>query len=290
MASSEFKISFDLGSVLDVSAVVNKQVFPLLNQAVRGIAQQTMIDWQSAVYGAKLWSGEKDSYAKSITWRMTGDFSAVVEATYRYADEIETGRPPRDLKQMLNTSLKVRRTEKGKRFLVIPFRHNTPGNDALAPAMSQSVYDLAKVLAPSTITGQGERASGEVTRLSPSSGMHPAAKQKPFLSNAKTKSAQMVNKNNYSWGGRLTAAALKAAGVMPIEAKYRQGMRRFDTSTPGGGKSSTYLTFRIMMEGSSGWIVPAQPGQFIARGVTDKMKPKANAAFREAIKRTLKGG
>lgn len=285
--ATNFKITFDLGSVLDIRSMVNKEVFPLLNQAVRAVAQKTASDWQQSVYQAKLWSGEKDKYAQSITWTMTGDFSAEVEATYRYAEEIEKGRPPRDLKRMLDTSLKVRTTEKGKRFLVIPFRHNTPGNDAHAPAMSNAVHDMVKDMASSTITGQSQRPSGEVTTLSPKSGMAPAAKQTPFLSNPKTKNASQVNRNAYAWGDRLTAAALKSAGVMPIEAKYREGMRRFDTSTPGGAKSSQYLTFRIMMEGSTGWIVAAQPGQNIARGVQEAMQPKAQAAFAEAIKRTL---
>lgn len=269
MANLKFNISFDLGSVLDITAVVNKQIFPLLNQAVRGIAQQTTADWQAAVYGAKLWSGEKDAYAKSITWRMTGDFSAVVEATYKHADEIETGRPSRDLKRMLNYSLKVRTTKSGTRFLYIPFRHNTPGSNAHAKSMPQDIYDLAKILAPSKITGQGQRLSG--------TGAY----------DVKSRKRLTVTQNKYNWGQRLPAGLsekMKPYHVTDIHA----GMYRFDTSTPGGAKSSQYLTFRTMSEKSNGWIVPAQPGQFIARGVTEKMKPKANAAFAEAIKRTLK--
>lgn len=270
-----------------LSSAIDKHVFPMLNQAVRAVSQQTASDWQAAVYGAKLWSGEKDRYAGSISWRMTGDFSAEVEATYKYASDIESGRPARDLKQMLNTSEKVRRTESGKRFLVIPLRHNTPGSNAHAPSMPAGVYDLAKQLGASTITGQGERASGEVTRLSPKSGMSSAKDQTPYLSRIGTKSAAMVAKHNYQWGQRLTAKAMQAAGVDPKQHRWAVGMHRFDTTTPSGAKSSAYLTFRIMMEGSAGWVVPAQPGQFLAKKVTDDMRPKANAAFAEAIKRTL---
>lgn len=289
MADISFKLHFDLGSVLEISAVVNKAVFPLLNQAVRAVAQQTAADWQKAVYQAKLWSGEKDSYAKSITWTMTGDFKAVVEASYKLAEEIERGRPPRDLKKMLNTSLKVRRTTKGSRFLIIPFRHNTPGNSASGNEMPDHVYQEAKGLTASSIIGQGQRRSGEITTSVFGRGMRPLGENRqrrnPYLSSLATKAAMTVNKNQYSWGGKLAPGSL---GPNPKGKVDRfAGMHRFETSTPGGGKSSSYLTFRVMSEKSKGWIVPAQPGQPIAQGVQAKMQPKAQAAFSEAIKRTL---
>lgn len=277
MADIKYNISFDIGSVLDIKSMINKQIFPLLNQAVRAVAQQTAADWQKEVYQAKLWSGEKDSYAQSVKWRMTGDFTAVVEADYKHAGEIETGRPPRDLKKMLGTSSKVRRTESGKRFLVIPMRHNV---DKLNAA---GLGDVAKNLEASSVIGSGSRPSGEVTHLSPSSGMTPSAKRKqtPFLSSIKTKSAMQVPQNSYAWGQRLSKSD---AGPN----KWAQGMVRFDTSTPKG-KSSAYMTFRIMMEGSGGWIVPAQAGQYLAKKVTSNMQPKAQAAFAQAIKKQLKG-
>lgn len=260
MADLKFSISFDLGAKLDMLKVVNKQVFPLLNQAVRAVTAQTAYNWTEAVYGAKLWSGEKDAYVKSISWKMTGDFSGVVEATYKHAQEIETGRPARDLKLMLNTSLKVRVNKKGNRFLYIPFRHNTPGNDALSSSMPPDVYAMAKNLAASMVTGQTTRVSGLNAM------------------DINTKHFLTVPQNTYKWGERLVTSDKKS--------RYNN-MYRFDTSTPGGAKSSAYLTFRTMSEKSKGWIVPPQPGQHIARKVTEDMRPKANLAFQQAIKQTL---
>lgn len=280
MADLNFKLTFDLSDALDGTGIINKQIFPLMNQAVRAVAAQTSSNWQANVYKAKLWSGEKDAYAKTIGWRMTGDFSAVVESDYRYDQEIETGRPAKDLKKMLGTSLKVRRTEDGRRFLIIPMRHN------VAKLEAAGIYTMAKDLDPSTILEQSERPSGEVTRLSPTAGMSPSPNQSAFLSNPKTKSASMVNKNHYSWGGSLKKSNMRA-GMMPGTRAWAQGMHRFDTSTPGGAKSSAYLTFRIMMEGSGGWIVPPQPGQHIAQKTEEDMQPKALSAFEEAIKRTV---
>lgn len=280
---AEFKISVDMSGVAAGANILNQQVMPLLNQAVRAVAQQTQINWMESVQRAKLWSGEKDAYSASITWQMTGPFSAVVSSNYRYAEEIETGRPPRDLKRMLDTSMKVRRTKDGRRFLVIPFRHNTPGNDAHAPAMPESVYALASQLSPSKIVGQAKRASGEVTSLHPTWGMRTLKKQTPFASHAPSKSTYLVARNVYQWGNKLPAFALANKAE---ERKYGN-MYRFDSRTPGGKRYSTYLTFRIMMEGSPGWIVPAKPGLFLAKKVADQMQPLAEQVFGEAMKRTL---
>jgi hypothetical protein len=288
MSKLKYSINFDLASHFDITKAINAQVFPLLAQAVNQVGQVTAIKWQDAVYHAKLWEGERDAYMQSISWDYKpGDLSGTLVATYKYAEQIETGRPARDLKKMLDTSTKVRRTKDGRRFLVIPFRHNTPGNDALAKSMPPSVYAMAKAMQASTVTGAGYRPAGETTLLSPKFGMMPSAHQTPFLSNPGNKQHSMTAKLTYAWGDRLTNAALRQAGLNKNEAKRYAGMVKMNTSTPSGGKSSAYLTFRVMMEGSPKWIVPAQPGQFIAKKVVEEMQPKAEAAFVEAIKRTV---
>ena len=289
MSQISYKITLSAGAVMDASTGINALVLPLVGQAVRAIAQQGQSDWMKAVHGAKLWSVEKDAYAQSITVRSTGDFSSVIETDYKYAFEIENGRPARDLKRMLDTSMKVRISEKGKRFLVIPFRHNTAGNNAIAKAVPGAVQALVGAMKLSRVTKQTERPSGERTHLSPTTGMHASGKQSPYLSNPATKSAAMVTKNTYAWGSRLTAGMLKGAGSTKAEAKRYAGMVKMDTSTPGGAKSSSMMTFRIMMEGSKGWVVPSKPGLYLARKVAQDLQPKATAAFAKAIELSIKG-
>ena len=278
--AKDYSIQINLGSTMDILGIINKEVFPYLHQAVNAVGNKVAQNWQEEVYKAKLWSGEKDKYAKSISWQMTGDFSGYVEATYKWAEEIESGRPERDLKKMLNTSLKVRRTKTGKRFLVIPFRHNVKD-------MPDELYAQAKALEASKVTGQTQRRSGEITFLSRKTGMLPAKRQTPFLTNIKTHGPQMVNQSQYQWGGRIHAGYF---GPNPKgKVDHAAGMVRFDTSS-GKQKSSAYMTFRIMMEGSQGWIVKPQPGKWIARKVADDMRPKAEQAFQAAMGWTLKSG
>ena len=290
MNDIKYSISFDLGNVPGIANVINGQLMPLLSKAVNGVGSATAAKWKEHVYKAKLWSGEKDAYADSITWNFApGSLSGFVEATYKHAEEIETGRPARDLKKMLNTSLKVRRTESGKRVLVIPIRHNVPGNNAHAKAMPANVHAIASQMAKSSVTGTGQRPVGEVTRMSPKIGMQASPNQSPYLSSPKTKQHAMIARMSYAWGDRLSKAALQQAGASKAEARRYAGMVRMDTSTPGGAKSSAYMTFRVMMEGSSGWIIPAQPGQYLAKKTIDAVAPVAERVFAEAVKRTLNG-
>lgn len=260
MAHLTFNIRLDLAAQMELSAGINAYLFPLVNQAVNGIAQATAARWIEAVQRAKLWSGEKDAYAKSITYRMTGDFSAIVESDYKYAQDIETGRPPRDLKTMLNSSMKVRVSTKGVRYLIIPFRHNTPGNDAHAPSMSPQVHAQAKMLSLSAITGHTRRVSGTGAW------------------SLKTRSPATVRQRQYSWGDRLMGDGIP---------RNQQGMVRMNTATGEGRKSSSFLTFRVMSEKSTGWIIKAQPGQHIAEGVAKEMQPVGEAFISEAVKRSL---
>ena len=202
-----------------------------------------------------IWIAEKQKYVESITWKPSGPFSAHVWADYKFAEEIETGRPARDLKAMLQTSNKTRLTKSGKKYLIIPFRHNVPGNEAHARAMPPEVY-----AAVSSADFRKSRVTGKTTRL-----------------NAK---GAVVPQNVYHWGSRLMHEGQKLKEFHT--SNPYDGMVRFNTSS-GKQKSSAYLTFRVMMEGSMKWIVPAKPGAFILQKVVADIEPKAQAAFEKAM-------
>lgn len=274
--AGKMEITFNMGSTWEMLEVINKQSMPYMHQAVNAVGMKLATTWVEEVYKAKLWKGEKDMYAQSISWKMTGDFSGVVEATYKGAKGIEEGRPARDLKKMLGTSMKVRRTKKGARFLVIPFRHNIKN-------MPPELYAQAKALEASKVTGMTQRRSGETVGY----GMQPAKVQTHFLSNPKTRGPMMVQQAKYKWGGRIKPGFFgpNQKGKNDIAA----GMVRFDTSS-GGQKSSAYMTFRVMHEKSQGWIIPPQPGQYLARNALDKVKPQAEKLFGQAVAMFAKNG
>lgn len=265
-----YRVPFDLSPVFAARQEARKRALPNVSLAVRKVAESGSPRWKVAVWKARLWQGEKEHYGKAIKWEMVGDYQAVIWCDYALAQEIETGRPARDLKRMLLTSGKVRAVKNpkskrfGQRYLIIPFRHNTPGHDALAKDMPADIYGAAKPLAPSFVTGHKMQHNGL-----------------PAGAGGKT-----VKRLAYKWGGRLPA------GLAPkLKAEHHSdpyaNMVRFNTSTPGGGKSSAYLTFRTMGEWSSGWIVPAKPGLYLARGVADGLQTVLNAMISAAVAGSL---
>lgn len=259
-----YKVTIDLGPLLDLNQAIMQQVFPMVGQAVRAVAEEGAHRWKSAVMKARLWpDGEKSPYVESIAWKPTGETSAVIWSNFPLAQEIETGRPAKDLKRMLQTSKKTRAAKDGSKYLIIPFRHNVPtpsGKGALARQMPQSVYALASKMPASTHQTSGFRLSA---------------------------SGHKVTRYTYQWGGRLPAGLtpkLKPSHKTDIHA----GMVRFDTTTPAHGgkkaaKSSAYFTFRVMSEKSSGWIVAPRPGQFIAQKVADELKPLLEQSVGKAV-------
>lgn len=263
---SGYKVKVDLGPLFGSVGGMADAVFPLIGQAVRAVAEEGAFRWKSSVAKARLWEGEKAPYIESISWQMTGPWSAEISTDYKLAGEIECGRPAKDLKRMLQTSKKTRAVQsgpkKGQRYLIIPFRHNTPGNSALARAMPDSIYAQAKTLPPS--------------RLLPPGTVNPPQRL--------SASGHMVAQHSYQWGGRLQAGLAPKLKPSHKTDPYA-GMVRFSTSTPGA-KSSAYLTFRVLSEKSSGWIIPPRPGLYLAKQVSDGLQSVLEDAVGQAV--TLK--
>ena len=276
--AGDYSIDIDLSELIGaINGPISAAVFPTVHQAVRAVASETASRWKDAVSKAKLWNGEKQAYIQSINWRMDGDYAAVVEAGYKNAGAIETGRPAYDMKQMLLTSKKVRYVTKGKnagkRYLIIPFRHNVPsdssvpgdqaGAGAHARQMPSDIYKLAKQLAPSRVTGSKLQHNG-----------------------GKGARVRLVPRPTYDWGERLPAGLAPKLKPSHAADPYAN-MVRFNTSA-GNGKSSSYMTFRVMMEGSSKWIIGPRPGLHLAQKVSEEISAEAPAVFQHAMAFALK--
>lgn len=266
MAAS-YGVSVDLSNLLSGHASLIQQLYPLLSQAVQATAEQGAQAWKSEVFKARLWEVEKKRYVESIGWRMIDTYTAEISSSYDQAQQIEDGRPARDLKRMLQTSKKTRIVKSGahagKRYLIIPFRHNTPngsGEGALAPQMPADVYARAHSLSASLVLPPGTKKPA--TRLSGS--------------------GHLVAQQSYSWGDRLPA------GLAPkLQSHHKTdpyaGMVRFNTAAAGAPRKSAYLTFRVMTEWSSGWIVPAKEGLKLAEKVAGELQTTLDANIGQAI-------
>ena len=260
--AGNYQVKVDLGNVLAANQALANALFPMVSKAVAGVAQHGAFQWKEAVSFAHLWQTEKKAYIDSIQWQMVSAYAAEIRSDYKLAEQIESGRPARDLKRMLQTSHKTRMIQHGKnagqRYLIIPFQHQMPtasGEGAHGQQMPKDIYSLAKNLSPSY--------------LLPSNSLRLSA------------SGHYVKQHAYSWGDSLPeglAPKLKDHHATDIYA----GMVKFDVSTPKA-KSSKYLTFRIMREGSPGWMVPAKPGLNIAKGIAGGLQDTLEKAVGGAV-------
>lgn len=261
----------------------DRRSLPNLARAVQKITAAAQARWQAYAGGAPLPDGTTISarsggYLKSIQSRELGEFESEVFSDSPYALSIEEGMPARDLKKMLDTSLKVRVSKDGKRYLIIPFRWGTPGAVGFGRnVMPEAVHVLGQAMTPSRVIGMTTRASG--------TGAWDPKTRAPF----------QVPQRKYLWGDRLKHEQLADAGVFGQAAKRMAGMVKFQNPSgeTGGAKHSQYLTFRVMTEDSRGWLAPATPGKHPARAVADQFRPLAEKAFSEALAadvRNIMGG
>ena len=246
-----FKLS--LGLTISGDSPLEESM-PMVRRALERIGMEARARWADMIEQAPtIPQQQKGGYVQSLTVEKVGPLQVSVYSDWKYAYEIENGRPSRDLKRMLDTSMKVRvstsKKNAGKRYLIIPFRH-TVGS------MPGDVRKMAQKMSKSSVPSMGTRLSG--------TGAWDVA----------TKAPALVVKRNYKWGDRLPAGlALKKADHHKTD--IYAGMVRMNTSA-GKGKSSVYLTFRTMMEGSAGWITKPVPGVFHIPQLAREIEPMAN--------------
>lgn len=279
---TEFRIGIEIGHLLPPGGPLSQELFPNLSYAVQEIAQRGQVIWMGYAGGAPLPDGStiqarSGAYLRSIQLSQAGPFSAEIFSELPYARIIEDGAPARDMKRMLDTSMKVRISKTGKRYLIIPFRWGTPGTtgfgrNVMPPEVHAAWRDPTSAMTPSRVTGMSKRPSGNSAY------------------DVRTKSPFLVSQRQYHWGGRLTKPMLNGMGIHGQAARRMAGMVNMQnpSGNGGGGKHSSFLTFRVMVEDSPGWLAPAQPGKHPARTTADRLRPVAEQAFGAAVVTDLK--
>lgn len=285
---STFHIGFDSPLLNTLGTSNGADVFPTLAQAVERLTQAAHEQWTRYALGAPLPDGgvitaRSGEYARSIMLRRLGDFAGEVFSELPYADAIEQGRPARDLHDLLHSSLKVRISKAGKRYLIVPFRFGTPGTSMGGNVMPDAVHQWWQGKEASHVTGAKTRLYGARSWESMAPLSH------PLLSDRRTRAPLTVAARTYHWGARLDAGTLAALGIHGQQQKRMAGMTNFKVpGAEGGASHSGFITFRVMVEGSPGWRVPAQPGRHPARAVSEVLQPVAEAAFKAALEEDVR--
>lgn len=248
------------------------QTFPALVRALEVLARTAHQQWLAYAQGEPLPNGQiigirSGTYHRSIQIEQTGEFAWRIFSNLAYAEAIETGMPARDLKRILDSSLKVRRRKDGKRYLIIPFRWGTPGTVGFGQnVMPPSVHQWFQGQATSHVIRRDTRVSGTGAW------------------DLKTRAPLLVPQARYEWGARLTQQHLNTMGIAGPAAKRMAGMVNMrQPGGAGGGAHSQYLTFRVMSEDSPGWQAKAVPGKYPAKTVAGQVERVASRLFEVAM-------
>lgn len=263
----ELQLPTDFESRL-LGAVTNAlDVFPNQASAIRMIAEAAHYRWIQYASGkvplpnGKTLGRVSGAYASSIKIAENGFLKYVIFSDDPKARWIEDGFPEWDMHQLLTSSHKVRVSKKGKKYLIIPFRHGTPG--ALGVVMPKTLYRYWMVpdRKSSVISGQ-------------------------YLQRSVQDHATPVTRRTYMWGDRVTRKDVEKLGLDPSGlGRNLVGMVRFQNNEDRGGQ---YLTFRVLGEDSKGWVRPARQGFKIAQSVYEYVQREGQKLMQIAIEEDLK--
>ncbi len=265
--------------VLRVAALLPKD-FPHVREIVDyfgGVAEDTWVQWalgKASLPDGRMIHARSGAYAASIKRSSSAGFENATEITQeiatdsKYHDALDSGLPEMDLKKMLLTSLRVRMSKHGKRYLIIPFRHATSGKDA--GGLSYGTNTMAQLpgyaggnVMPKRIVDwfRRQEADGAAKTSVVQSGMRSTGQPVPHSG-----AGQMVPAFRYSWGARYAGKAGEGersklnAPNTPGKGRYawKSGLYAGMVHTA----SREYRTFRTMSESSdaASWIKPPQPG------------------------------
>lgn len=267
-------------AMLMAAATDAAMLFPNSIHAIAGLAQAAQERWIAYASGEltlpsghnmRRWSG---AYAESIVItkeRATaGEFVCFrVTATDPKAAWLEYGTSPWDMKQLLSRSHKVRRGRRG-RYLIIPFRHGTPGTLVVGAYSGREMPVLVH-------TWWLARDRSWVT----------GSYQEPSVLDPNVS----VTRLTYRWGDRLTARDVEALGLDPEHPPGKHLVGMVKMGHPDNNRHNQYLTFRTMSERSPPWSwqhpgTPAlAPGEAVYQWVLQQSTELLEAAMEADIER-----
>lgn len=297
---AEFRIAVDLSHLIPSGRLT---VFPHLAATVEAITLRVEEQWKRYASGEPLPDGRtigirSGQYLRSIRHRQISAYSTEVRSDLAYADVIERGAPPFDMRRLLASSLKTRVSKKGKRYLIIPFRHDTgkalSGGNPMPEVMrlwwqdKAASFVLNQMRRPvhSDLWGRTPRPMHQVFAIHPED----ILQHGPLLT---------VAARNYWWGDRLGRADIermnRSAGGFVLtagaNAKRYQGMVNFRRpGKTGGAAHSQFITFRTLSENAKpgSWIRPARAGYWPAKTTADIFRPVAEDLFTKAVEADIR--
>lgn len=206
------------------------------------------------------------------------DLAVAIMNTAPYARILEDGHQGYHLPERINWSgPNVRTSKDGRRYLIIPFRHYTPGSKAGGTStmrarsqMSKEVYFDAKQALVGNRATPAARAARE--RLEAAGPRLSRAYSIPTFPTALRRRAELEE-------GR--------PGYTHRAGPYAGLTRRVQRTAGGGEQGAGFFTFRALTEDSVGWHIPAFPGYHAAARTVDAVRDDVRELVGDAVRQDV---
>lgn len=281
MFNIDYVLDSRLSDIIYALEVFGSGTLPNTAQAVARSADAVVNIWSGVAAGSfKHATGDYLHHIeKGKIYPFNNDrFQAAVINQSTHARSVEYGRTSADIQKMLSTSDKVRVSKKdGKRYLVVPLRHGIPGSVEYAP-MPKEVYGVASGLTESRKTG---------SRIEPSQQGAKSYKEAQMYLIQGHPSGKTTQRFEYQWGGRLSKKMMVMSNIQDLGKSPQWKSSKFEgmVKFPRDQKSSMYMTFRVIKEGTQGWTYP---GLHIAERAQKSSKFVVNRIIRQGFEEDIK--
>ena len=248
------------------------KVMPATKRAFNQAARLIQKSWQNWANGGSI-AGAADiknpnpRLASSIKLRSISDFDVSIETDSRYMERIQQGRDEIRMKDENSPWLKSRMTRviqhgknKGKPYLIIPFRWGTPNDDG-SPRAHFSVAN--------TIDLKSYKILKHFEMSKRNGGTH-------FEKNIYDED---VMRHDYDWGDRLSAedaASENEAGMVRMldDKKNRP--------------TSVYFTFRVISaQSKADWRIKAVPPNDVIGAIEKNLRSEVEGLIQEGLYQEL---
>ena len=257
------KVSVNLNRVVDtvVDALPGRGDIKKVLQALGASARQEWITLASDEF----LSTSRD-YIQGISDPEVGTSSVTIQLLGTLPNMLEQGWPKTDMRTTVLKSPHVRTSKAGDKYMVIPFRHGTPGTTGrnVGPAMPRAIHNVARGLAPTTrnpgggTTPKGEQLSDKI-KMSKRAQKILSTKAKPWHSGSIY--TGMIRKMGQGATG-------KAKGAAPTQQPQYQTFRTISDNPKTDPRS---------------WIHPGIRARKLASKVQDHIQQVANQVVQDAI-------
>ena len=149
-------VEIDTSQVVEAFDLLEEQSMQLADVVIKALAMGLYDEW--VLQAQDNLSATRKQYVQSLVLGDDGFLTSKVTLTGQFANDLESGKEPWDMKPSFAESPKRKTKENGGWYMHIPFRHAVPGSvgeaEAFTSVIPEDVFDALTKVAKRTPEGK----------------------------------------------------------------------------------------------------------------------------------------